>query len=81
VTIAFLRQKDKQMRQQAQYETDVLVVGGGPAGTAAALSIKHGVCPRAVDVGALQTSLRAGGAILDENDIAEANSKPQFWEQ
>lgn len=57
------------------------ILTGEAAGTAAALSIRQGVCPRSVDVEALQTALRAGGAVIDENDIVEANSGPQFWER
>lgn len=46
-------------------ETDVLVVGGGPAaGTAAALCLKTGSTPRALDSKSLVDVLRAQGAFL-----------------
>lgn len=57
------------------------ILTGEAAGAAAAVSIKEGVSPRSVDISAVQASLRKGGAIIDENDIAAANSKPQFWEE
>ena len=46
-------------------ETDVLVVGGGPAaGTAAALCIKTGSTPRTLDAKSLVDVLKAQGAFL-----------------
>lgn len=56
------------------------ILTGEAAGTAAALSIKEGVCPQKVDIKALQASLHEGGAIINKNDIADANSGRQFWE-
>ena len=44
------------------YEADVIVAGGGPAGTAAALSVKSGTDPKKLDVRLLQDTLRAQGA-------------------
>ena len=41
------------------------MVMGQAAGTAAALSIDAGVPPRAVDVSALQSQLKADGVILE----------------
>jgi hypothetical protein len=46
---------------------------GEAAGTAAALSIEHGVTPRELDTAVLQDRLRQDGAILDEEGIARAN--------
>ena len=48
------------------------MVMGEAAGTAAALSLRAGVTPRALDVPALQAQLRAQGAILDEAGIQRA---------
>ncbi len=50
-------------------------VMGEAAGTAAALSIRSGVSPRAVDVKALQAQLRRQGGILDEADIEAARKQ------
>ncbi len=47
-------------------------VMGEAAGTASALSLRGGVAPRMLDVGALQAQLRKQGCILDENDIRAA---------
>lgn len=57
------------------------ILTGEAAGTAAALSIKQNVSPKMVDTRLLQASLRNSGSIIDKNDIADANSKPQFWEE
>lgn len=50
------------------------MITGEAAGTAAALSLRDGISPRAVDVAALQQTLRAQGCILDEADIAAVNT-------
>ncbi len=47
---------------------------GEAAGAAAALSLDEGVSPRQVSVPRLQETLRAGGNLLDEADIAAANA-------
>jgi hypothetical protein len=47
-------------------------VTGEAAGTAAALSLRQGVSPRAFPVPALQAQLRKQGCILDERDIESA---------
>jgi hypothetical protein len=47
---------------------------GEAAGTAAALSLRDGVSPRALAVPKLQAQLRAQRAILDEADIRRANA-------
>jgi hypothetical protein len=47
-------------------------VMGEAAGTAAVLSLKSNLPPRAVDVAALQAQLRRQGCILDEADIGAA---------
>jgi len=47
-------------------------VMGEAAGLAAALSVAQDVPPRRVDVAAMQSALRAGGAILDDRDVAAA---------
>lgn len=57
------------------------ILTGEAAGAAAALSIGQQVSPRSVDVSSVQASLRAAGGIMNEPDIAAANSRPQFWEQ
>lgn len=48
------------------------MVMGEAAGTAAALSLKQGVAPRALDITLLQTSLRLAVGILDDADIDAA---------
>ena len=53
------------------------MVTGQAAGTAAALSIDEDKPPRTVDMAKLQARLRADGCILDETDIAAANSGKQ----
>ena len=44
---------------------DVVVVGGGMAGTAAAMAAVRGRSPREVDVEALRSRLRAAGVLLE----------------
>lgn len=51
------------------------MVQGEAAGVAAAQAINTGVAPRALDVAELQASLRAAGAILDEEDVARSNAE------
>lgn len=47
---------------------------GEAAGAAAALSVARGCAPRELDAGELQSHLRAAGAIVDEDDIRDANA-------
>lgn len=54
---------------------DVLVAGGGPAGVAAALAVRKGVRPGALDPAELRAALREQGGILDESDIAAAEGR------
>jgi ribulose 1,5-bisphosphate synthetase/thiazole synthase len=46
-------------------EPDVLVVGGGSAGLAAATAVKAGVGVKEIDVPQLQERLRRQGAIVE----------------
>jgi ribulose 1,5-bisphosphate synthetase/thiazole synthase len=46
-------------------EPDVLVVGGGSAGVAAATAVQAGVGVKEIDVSRLQERLRQQGAILE----------------
>ena len=45
-------------------ETDVLVVGGGPSGISAALSIKEGVSPRELGAEKVREALKRQGVEL-----------------
>jgi hypothetical protein len=47
------------------WETDVLVVGGGPAGIGAAIAAKKQCTPRSLDVTEIRTALTADGVSLD----------------
>ena len=47
---------------------------GQACGAAAALSLRANCAPRAVEIATLQAALRAQDCILDESDIAKANS-------
>lgn len=49
------------------------MVTGEAAGAASALSLSEGVTTRAVNVSRLQETLRAGGGIIDEADVARVN--------
>ena len=49
------------------------IVTGEAAGAAAALSARENVAPRELDAAALQDALRQNGAVLNEDDIREAN--------
>ena len=58
--------------QKISREIPPMMVVGQAAGTAAALALQDGVWPRQVDVGRLQDTLRANGALLGEDhDPAE----------
>jgi len=50
-------------------------VMGQAAGTAAVLSLENGVSPRDLEVRALQQALRDQDCILDDADVARANSQ------
>ncbi|MCZ7649259.1 MAG: FAD-dependent oxidoreductase [Planctomycetota bacterium] len=54
------------------------MLSGQAAGAAAALSLREGVSPRNLPVQPLQAALRAGQALLSEEDIARANSRSAF---
>ena len=52
---------------------------GEAAGTAAALSLREGVTPRALDADMLRAALRERGAIVSPDDIARWSSEPWDW--
>jgi len=53
-----------QRNLEVRYDAEVLVVGGGPAGIAAAMAVQAGPDTRSIDVRELQARLKAMGAYL-----------------
>ena len=55
-------------------QCDVLVVGGGPSGAAAAIAANRGIAPRAVDIAELQSALLGQGVYLCARDTQQVGN-------